>query len=231
MMSYAIPATKANRLFWLGRYVERVYLSLHLLRRCYDKMIDGDAHDFEAYYRTLDIGTEPTGTTDVHLAQLYDENNPCSLLSGLERANDNAIVLREEITSESLSYVQMSLSCIRQCARTCERNITVLQPVTDYLLAFFGSIDERVFDDRVRGFIKMGKLIEHIDLHIRFNYPFFRIDEAYASLKRCMQEEMSVLDPIVLQRLDEQMNESAYEGHDATYKNTVLHLLNHVARL
>lgn len=31
-----LTATKANQLFWLGRYVERVYLSLHLMRRYYD---------------------------------------------------------------------------------------------------------------------------------------------------------------------------------------------------
>ena len=35
-----ISATKANSLYWLGRYEERVYITLHLLRKCYDKMID-----------------------------------------------------------------------------------------------------------------------------------------------------------------------------------------------
>ena len=33
-----ISATKANSLYWLGRYEERVYITLHLLRKCYDKM-------------------------------------------------------------------------------------------------------------------------------------------------------------------------------------------------
>ena len=37
-----ISATKANSLYWLGRYEERVYITLHLLRKCYDKMIDGE---------------------------------------------------------------------------------------------------------------------------------------------------------------------------------------------
>ena len=36
-----ISVTKANSLYWLGRYEERVYITLHLLRKCYDKMIDG----------------------------------------------------------------------------------------------------------------------------------------------------------------------------------------------
>ena len=37
-----ISANKANSLFWLGRYEERVYITLHLMRKCYDKMIDGN---------------------------------------------------------------------------------------------------------------------------------------------------------------------------------------------
>ena len=49
-----ISAVKANRLFWLGRYVERAYLNLHLLRRYYDRMIDGDPSMYEEYYRKLD---------------------------------------------------------------------------------------------------------------------------------------------------------------------------------
>ena len=43
----AISANKANRLYWLGRYTERVYLSLHFLRRYYDQMIDGHPQNYE----------------------------------------------------------------------------------------------------------------------------------------------------------------------------------------
>ena len=41
-----ISATKANSLYWLGRYEERVYITLHLLRKCYDKMIDGELEEY-----------------------------------------------------------------------------------------------------------------------------------------------------------------------------------------
>jgi hypothetical protein len=46
---------------------------------------------------------------------MYDPQNRVSV-AGLESANDNAIVLREEIKSESLSYIQMSLCYIKECA-------------------------------------------------------------------------------------------------------------------
>ena len=49
VMCYTISATKANRLYWLCRYVERVYICLHLMRRCYDKMIYGPESEYESH--------------------------------------------------------------------------------------------------------------------------------------------------------------------------------------
>ncbi|MCI5664543.1 MAG: alpha-E domain-containing protein [Mediterranea sp.] len=231
MMCYAIPATKANRLYWLGRYAERVYISLHLLRRYYDRLIDGDPKDYEAYYKKLDINNDYASNETFHLAQMYDPQSPCSLMAGLESANDNAIVLREEIKSESLSYIQMSLCLLKESAAKREKNITALQPITDYLLAFFGSIDERVFDERIRNLIKMGKLVENLDLHVRFDYPFYRIEEAYESLKHCSEVEDGIFDAIILQRLDELVQEELYTARDADYKNRLLKYLNHLVLL
>lgn len=232
VLSYAISATKANRLYWLGRYTERVYLSLHLLRRYYDKMIDGDAREYyEEYYRKLDASNPYPDADSFRLGYMYDEKNPCSILSGLNAANDNAIVLREEIMSETLSYVQLSLVCVQEAAKKHTSNITDLQPVTDYLLAFWGSIYERVFDERVRNFLQAGKLVENIDMHIRFDYPFYRIMEAYESLKACAETEDGIFDQMILGHLDELMDEDLYNDPAPDYRVKVLKYLNHLVLL
>ena len=49
-----ISAVKANSLFWLGRYEERVYITLHLLRKCHDKMIDGELEEYALFWTRLD---------------------------------------------------------------------------------------------------------------------------------------------------------------------------------
>ncbi len=226
--NYTITATKANRLYWLGRYVERAYISLHLLRRYYDRMIDGDPKDYQEYYSKLDIiNNNQLSDEAFRMAQLYDPQNSSSIRSCLEAAMDNGIVLREEIKSESLAYVEMSLSHLKKCAAKQESNITELQPVTDYLLAFFGSIEERVFEQRIRNFIIMGKLVENIDLHIRFDYPFYRIKEAYESLKRCADIEDHIFDHTISQRLEELLKPDLYEAKEGGYRNTLLQYLNH----
>lgn len=231
MMCYTISAAKANRLFWLGRYTERVYLSLHLLRRYCDKMIDGQPGEYEEYYRKLSGGNPYTDPEQFRRGYMYDESNPCSLLSGLTAAHDNAIVLREEIMSETLSYIQLALCCLQRAKEQQEDNITDLQPITDYLLAFWGSIDERVFDRRVRTFLRIGRLVEYLDMHIRFDYPFYRIREAYDSLKECGEEEQAIFDSMMTEQLDALLDEERYAEAGADYKQKVLKYLNHLILL
>ncbi len=233
MINYTISANKANRLYWLGRYAERVYISLHLLRRYYDKMIDGQPKEYEEYYMKLDASNPYNDMESFCMGYMYDEKNPCSLLSGLTSAYDNAIVLREEIMSESLSYIQLSLSHIKEAAKKEDSNITVLQPITDYLLAFWGSVDERV-QERIRNILRIGKLIENIDMHIRFDYPFFRIKEVYDSLKKCGETEEELFDQMILQQLDKLLDEDTYDmnhENNAEYKGKLLKYLNHLILL
>ncbi len=224
MVCNVITADKANRLYWLGRYAERVYLSLHLLRRYHDKLIDGDIDDLKEYYRNLGIATnnEDINGELFQMEQLYSPENSCSIISSIIGANDNAIVLRRDITSESLSYIQMSMALIGECRERSEKNITQLQPVTDYMLAFFGSIDERVFDQRIRKHLKVGRFVENIDLHIRFNYPFFRIEEVYLSLNRAIANAGAVVDEYAQQQLERLLTEESYKPHDESYRLSVL---------
>lgn len=228
MKSNIISTTKAHGLYWLGRYVERSYISLHLLRRYYDQMIDDNTDAYEEFYKKLDVHNPYPDAESFHLGCLYDSNNPCSIISSLECANDNGIVLRREISTETLSYIQLSLSHVKACRDRGETNITHLQNITDYQLAFWGSVGERVFDDRIRTLIRVGRLIENIDMHIRFDYAFYRIEEAFESLLVCVDAEEEIFDKTVLSQLSELITEELYTEAAPDYRAKLLRYLNHV---
>ena len=59
--------------------------------------------------------------------------NPDSLISNLNRAYDNAVVLRESIGSEALSYIQMSVYDMENVAKS-EVPLLELQQVLDNIL-------------------------------------------------------------------------------------------------
>jgi len=198
----AISPSKANRLFWLGRYAERVYMSLHLLRKYYDTHIDGDKRAYCVYCEKLNIPHDGDIGADFIQSLLYSVNMQGSLLSGLKFANDNAIVVREEITSETLSYIHLAVAHMRDCAARGDTNITALQPITDYLLAFWGSAEERIYGEPAYNIMKCGKAVEKFDMRIRFDYSYTRILESYAKLRNLVWTLERSYSPSVLEELD-----------------------------
>lgn len=68
--------------------------------------------------------------------------NPDSLISNLNRAYDNAVVLRESIGSEALSYIQMSVYDMENAAKS-EVPLLEVQQVLDNIHAFWGIIVSR----------------------------------------------------------------------------------------
>lgn len=230
--STILSPSKANSLYWLGRYTERVYLELHLLRLCFDKMIDGDPQEYGKYLSAIGGVSRYPDQASVINGLVHDLSNPASVISSVERCNDNAVLLRDEIKSPTLGYIQMPLELLRQNARNgIEPNVDELQTLTDWMLAFWGSIEERVYDDKVKNFLKMGKLVEHIDMNIRFKYKFYRIEEAFAALTRLYEYEPRAFCVDAMECLKSLLVEEKYNLEDPAYVNQILFLLGKIVTL
>ena len=131
----------SERLFWLGRYSERVYTGIRALSG------------------TLDSSAE---------RKCFDESNPESVYCSLMFAYDNAIILRDEIGSEAFSYIQMAVYEMNS-AKKSPAPMLQLQKVNDNIAAFWGMADDVISDENVRGIIKLGERIERVDLYARGN--------------------------------------------------------------
>ncbi len=225
-----ISANKANRLFWLGRYVERVYMTLHLLRRVYDKMIDGQPADYETFWKKLDMTDSYASTGEFQLGMMYDEANPGSVLSSLNRAMDNAIMLREDIKSETMSYIEMSISLMKKYRNDAMSNITNLQPVTDWMLALRGSAAQRIEEPKVLSIIAIGQIIEKIDIMLRFCYCYDRIATQYYMLKNWAKEWPEILDPNIDRQISEMLSPEAYAKADEDFRWKLCKFVNSVVR-
>lgn len=107
--------------------------------------------------------------------------NPDSLYANMSRAYDNAIVLREELRSNVLAYVQMALDVFEMDIRT-ESPLLELQDVADYILAFWGCAEDYVDNEDCRNIMKCGKLVERLDLYIRLEYHTEDIEREFSKL-------------------------------------------------
>ena len=180
----AISPAKADRLYWLGRYSERVCTVLHILRKYYDSIIaheDSQAH--VEFCTKMGIPCEFSDSREFVHHYLYDAALPYSVTNMLTRVMDNAILLREEVKSESLQYVEMAINYMR---RASEEDVKLyeLQYVSDVMYSFWGAIEDRIHTVRVRDLITSGKYIEKLDLYIRFGYESVRIEDVLKRLER-----------------------------------------------
>ena len=226
-----ISATKANRLYWLGRYECRVYLTLHQLNECFDEMIDGEPDDYTEFWSKLDATGIYKTNEEFTFGMLYDDTNPCSVLSAQKFAMDNAILLREDIMSETLSYLEMSVALLKKCKQEATVNISHLQPVIDWALAFWGSAEQRLQNHKALDIMMIGRNIENLDMQIRFNYPFRRVALAYDSLKRYCKNMSGALDENISSQLDSLITLEKYDLGNDEYKTKLIKYVNQLVRV
>ena len=163
-----ISIEHTDRLFWLGRYSERVYTTLKIFADQYDSMLDLKEEEYKEFCIRQDIPDIYRSAEDFAERYCFDEDDPNSIISNLFRAYDNAVVMREEIGSMTLSYIQMAVYAMNK-AKQSDAPIFELQHVRDNIVAFWGIVDDSIDDEHVRSMIKLGKRVERLDLYARMH--------------------------------------------------------------
>ena len=175
-----ISLERSDHLYWLGRYTERVYTTLKALQSLYDRMIDRNA-GYDDYLRSFGLADIYHSKREFMRSFLYDRNNPGSVASSLERAYDNGIVLREEITTEAFSFLQVAKDTLLKSEQSSNTRLSLL-PLEDVLFGFWGCIEDKMYNEESRNIIFVGKSMERLDLYLRLKYPFEEVDKEFHRL-------------------------------------------------
>lgn len=157
-----------DRLYWLGRYSERVYTTLKLFERSFDVLIEQYGGDHREFCAKLEIPDIYSDKDDFIGKYAFSDADPNSIMSNLRRGYDNAIELREEIGSECLSFIQLAIYEM-EAAQKSDAPGLHFQKVTDCILAFWGCVDDQIDDENTRNIIKIGKRVERLDLYARLH--------------------------------------------------------------
>lgn len=158
--------TKANRLFWLGRYSERV---MDIIAYCiphYDQTIDGAPFDYSSFCYKLGISTDGWNKEEFLTDFLYNQDGGFSMKDAVDSMLGNGMVLRETIGSNKLAYLQMASNALME-APGSDAPVLRLQWVIDDIRAFHGSLGEASLDESSRNIIQSGILLERISLYSR----------------------------------------------------------------
>ena len=177
---------KLSRLFWLGRCVERTLIEIDIMQQAYDQSIDGPAFDYVRFCEELEIPNVYESADDFLEKFLIRRKDPFSVISNLNYAYDNAIVLRESISSAALSYIQIAVNIMEAAAKNVAPMLS-LQSITDMLYAFRSCSDDSIPEMGNRYTLKCGYSIERIDMYIRLNYHLEHLGQEFSRLNYRMQ--------------------------------------------
>ena len=195
-----ISLEKSSRLVWLGRYTERTFTICRTLSRYYDEMIDRDEFAYRGFLDCLGL-PYIYGSRDAFIrTYIFDADDPNSLVSQLTRALDNAVVMREELTSDTLCYIQMALNTLHE-GREDSAPMLTLQQVVDDLFAFWGSADDNVVSEECRTLMKCGKYVERLDLYVRLGYSVREVEKELSKLLNRLSKVRFAYDEAAAKRL------------------------------
>ncbi len=208
-----ITVDKADHLYWLGRYSERVYTTLKLYCDGYDSMLDADEDFYKKLCVMLDIPNIYTSRDDFLQRYGYDRQDYNSIISNLTRAYDNAIVMRDEIGTETLGYIQMAVYSM-DAASVSSAPMIQLQKVVDHLLAFWGCVDDQIDGYCIRGIMKFGKRVERLDLYLRFHMDPNEVRRTYRRMLPRARESQLPINQTAMDALKRYIEapEMDYEG-------------------
>lgn len=204
-----------DALYWLGRYSERVYTTIRLYCKSYDQMIDQNLEDYQKFCESLEIPNIYENSDVFRARYPFDTEDPNSIISNLTRAYDNAIILREEIGSETLSYIQLALYSMQKAKLSAAPMIEMMS-VMDNILAFWGIADDSIDSEQVRNIIKTGKRVERIDLYSRLRMERKELlRELHRLIPRIGKSGMKY-NPAVLNKLDVLIHAPEIDYHTVT---------------
>lgn len=184
-----ISPAKAHHLYWLGRYAERVSAQMHFLRHYYDLCLDEGHEDaIHEYCSKLHLPI-CTRDRDAFLVEHLFGDQCGSLRHTLNCLNDNSIVLREELTTNTIAYVNLCVATLKHSDHKKDVNINSLQPISDYILAFWGSVLQHVTNGATLDMLFIGKRVEFIDMYSRFGERHSRLAAEWRNMDRRLDRQ------------------------------------------
>ena len=184
-----ISPAKAHHLYWLGRYAERVSAQMHFLRHYYDLCLDEGHEDaIHEYCSKLNLPI-CTRDRDAFLVEHLFGDQCGSLRHTLNCLNDNSIVLREELTTNTIAYVNLCVATLKHSDHRKDVNINSLQPISDYILAFWGSVLQHVTNGATLDMLFIGKRVEFIDMYSRFGEKHSRLAAEWRNMDRRLDRQ------------------------------------------
>lgn len=166
-MEQLLTANVATNLYWFGRYLERIEATLIEVVYHFDKIIDIDKDSGKNFYKKLGVDLEYKNARDFLNTSVFGEHS-ANIYELMSFAKENAIISRSNMDTEAFGSVVELTEFLKESNNT---NFAVDCRLIDYILSsiseIWGELTRRQKRDTSDYFIRLGKLVEKVDFHLR----------------------------------------------------------------
>ena len=159
------PQTALN-LYWMGRYIQRAESMTRLVITTFDDMLDRNPLEAHSLYEKLGLDLHFSSPRDFLRKSLF-ELEYVSLITAIDHARENAILTRSSLPNRMFSRINALY--LKYHAAKEEPNVSLfwLESTLQELDAIWGNLDLMLIEAKEAPFIKLGKVIERMDLNMR----------------------------------------------------------------
>ena len=169
MKSQLLTANVATNLYWLGRHLERIELSLLEINKTYDQIIDVDKNAGVELYKRYGITIEYSNALGF-LAQAIRGDHPANLANIMVNARENAIIGRPNIDASAFGEVIDLHELLHKMGNSiCDIDYKDIDTALSLISEIWGAHEKRGHRRCSDYFLKLGKLIEEVDFRLRFD--------------------------------------------------------------
>jgi uncharacterized alpha-E superfamily protein len=161
----AISVNTAQRLYWFGRYVQRVQTMLVEMLESYDHVIDRDFEYGYKFFDKLGIEAEYKNGLDFLNVGVYGEHAG-SIESIIKMARENAIETRHLLDERGFATLNKIYNYLLE-GRNRAISPTYLQEIVDNCSLILGIFSSELDRTRAYQLIRFGQQIERFDLILR----------------------------------------------------------------
>ena len=169
-MEQLLTTNIAVNLYWFGRHLERVEATLIDVLEIFDVIIDTDPEAGKRYYERLEVELEYESASQFLDNAIFGEH-PANLAAAMRNARENAIICRAYLDADAFGETIKLHELFDHASKSA--NHVDYRFVDDAL-----SLINEIWGLKTRGlvrrksdhFIRLGKLVEKVDLYLRHGH-------------------------------------------------------------
>ncbi len=169
-MEQLLSTTIATNLYWFGRHLQRVETTLIEVLDIFDCVIDTDPEAGKRYFTDLEIDLAYENAPQFLDNAIFGDH-PANLALMMQNARENAIICRAFIDTDAFGETIRLHNLFDHAAKSA---LFIDYRFIDEALSLIneiGGIMSRGLHRRTSDhFIRLGKLVEKVDLHVRHGH-------------------------------------------------------------